>query len=75
MNRHISAYAPDHLPSEIDLIDLISERVPSLPQVACFDTAFHRGMPRVAKILPFPATLRRRASNATVFTAFPMRFS
>ena len=52
--RRISAYAPEHLPSEIDLIDLISERVPSLPQVACFDTAFHRDMPRVAKILPIP---------------------
>ena len=52
--RRISAYAPEHLPSEIDLIDLISERVPALPQVACFDTAFHRTMPRVAKILPIP---------------------
>ena len=52
--RRISAYAPEHLPSEIDLIDLISERVPGLPQVACFDTAFHRTMPRVAKILPIP---------------------
>ena len=52
--RRISAYAPEHLPSEIDLIDLISERVPGLPQVACFDTAFHRNMPRVASILPIP---------------------
>jgi acetate kinase len=52
--RRISAYAPEHLPSEIDLIDLISERVPGLLQVACFDTAFHRDMPRVARILPIP---------------------
>jgi acetate kinase len=52
--RDISAYAPEHLPSEIDLIDLIRERVPGLPQVACFDTAFHRNMPRVAKILAIP---------------------
>ena len=52
--RRISAYSPEHLPSEIDLIDLISERLPSLPQVACFDTAFHRNMPRVARILPIP---------------------
>ena len=52
--RRISAYAPEHLPSEIDLIDLISERVPCLPQVACFDTAFHRDMSRVARILPIP---------------------
>ena len=52
--RRISAYAPEHLPSEIDLIDLTSERVPDVPQVACFDTAFHRDMPRVARILPIP---------------------
>jgi len=36
--RRISTYAPVHLPYEIDLIDLMSERVPGLPQVACFDT-------------------------------------
>lgn len=52
--RRISSYAPEHLPSEIDLIDLISERMPGVPQVACFDTAFHRDMPRVARILPIP---------------------
>ena len=52
--RRISAYAPEHLPAEIDLIDLFRERVAKLPQVACFDTAFHRDMPRVAKILPIP---------------------
>ena len=52
--RRISAYTPEHLPSEIGLIDLFRERVPGLPQVVCFDTAFHRDMPRVAKILPIP---------------------
>jgi acetate kinase len=52
--RRISGYAPEHLPSEIDLIDMVSERMPGLPQVACFDTAFHRDMPRVARILPIP---------------------
>jgi len=52
--RRISAYAPEHLPSEIAVIDLFRERVPGLRQVVCFDTAFHRDMPRVAKILPIP---------------------
>ena len=52
--RRISAYAPEHLPAEIAMIDLFEERLPDLPQVACFDTAFHRNMPRVAKILPIP---------------------
>lgn len=52
--RRIGAYAPEHLPVEIAIIDLFNERLPGLPQVACFDTAFHRNMPRVAKILPIP---------------------
>ena len=47
-------YDPDHLPREIELIEAFRQRHPSLPQVACFDTAFHRTMPRVAKILPIP---------------------
>jgi len=52
--RRISSYAPEHLPAEIAMIDLFTEQLPGLPQVACFDTAFHRSMPRVAKILPIP---------------------
>ena len=58
--RRISAYAPEHLPIEIDMIDLVSARIPGLPQVACFDTAFHRDMPRVAKILPIPRRLQAK---------------
>lgn len=52
--RRISAYAPEHLPSEIAPIELFSARAPTLAQVVCFDTAFHQNMPRVAKILPIP---------------------
>lgn len=52
--RRISSYNPDHLPSEIELLDLFSKNFRSLPQVACFDTAFHRDLPRVARILPIP---------------------
>jgi acetate kinase len=47
-------YAPDHLPREIALIEALRDRHPDLPQVACFDTAFHAGMPRVARLLPIP---------------------
>jgi acetate kinase len=50
----ISPYDPDHLPREIELIEAFRQRHPKLPQVACFDTAFHRTMPRVAKLLPIP---------------------
>ena len=52
--HRISPYDPDHLPSEIELIEVFRQRHPKLPQVACFDTAFHRTMPRVAKLLPIP---------------------
>ncbi|MGA2725438.1 MAG: acetate/propionate family kinase [Bryobacteraceae bacterium] len=52
--HRISPYDPDHLPSEIELIETFRQRHSKLPQVACFDTAFHRTMPRVAKLLPIP---------------------
>ena len=52
--RRVTPYAPDHLPCEIALIEAFGKRHPKLPQVACFDTAFHRTMPRVAKLLPIP---------------------
>jgi acetate kinase len=52
--RRARPYAPDHLPRELELIEAFRIRYPQLPQVACFDTAFHRGMPPVAKLLPIP---------------------
>jgi acetate kinase len=52
--KAITPFDPEHLPREIELIEIVSRRFPQLPQVACFDTAFHRGMPRVAAILPIP---------------------
>jgi acetate kinase len=52
--RRLTPYDPDHLPREIALIEAVARRHPTLPQVACFDTAFHRTMPRVAKLLPIP---------------------
>ncbi len=52
--HRISPYDPEHLPREIELIEAFRERHPNLPQVACFDTAFHQTMPRVAKLLPIP---------------------
>jgi len=50
----IRPYDPDHLPREIELIEAFRQRHPKLPQLACFDTAFHQTMPRVAKLLPIP---------------------
>ena len=52
--RRLSPFDPEHLPLEIELIEAFRQRHPRLPQVACFDTAFHRTMPRVATLLPIP---------------------
>jgi acetate kinase len=52
--HRLRPYDPDHLPREIELIEEFRTRHPKLPQVACFDTAFHQTMPRVAKLLPIP---------------------
>lgn len=50
----ISPYDPEHMPSELSLIEAFRTRAPRLPQVACFDTAFHRDLPRVARLLAIP---------------------
>lgn len=52
--RRITPYDPEHLPREIALIEALQQRFPDVPQVACFDTAFHRHMPAVATQLPIP---------------------
>jgi len=52
--HRISPYDTDHLPAEIELIEAMQQRYPKIPQVACYDTAFHHTMPRIAKILPIP---------------------
>src|SRR5208337_1625538 len=52
--RRLSPFDPDHMPEEIQLTEAFHRRFPDLPQVACFDTAFHHDMPRVAQLLPIP---------------------
>ena len=48
------SFDPEHMPEEILLVEAFHRRFPDLPQWACFDTAFHHDLPRVAKILPIP---------------------
>ena len=52
--RRMMPFDPEHLPFEIELITVSLQRYPALQQLACFDTAFHRGMPMVARRLPIP---------------------
>jgi acetate kinase len=52
--HQLEAFDPDHLPEEILLTEAFHRRFSDLVQVACFDTAFHHDMPRVAQLLPIP---------------------
>jgi acetate kinase len=52
--RRLSALDPDHLPAELAIVEAMSSRASGVAQVACFDTAFHRTMPRVARLLAIP---------------------
>jgi acetate kinase len=47
-------FAPEHLPQELNVIKTVNKRCPNLKQVACFDTAFHRNMPRIAQLYALP---------------------
>ena len=55
--RRIEPYDPDHLPREIALIEAFRRPREDIPQVVCFDTAFHQAMPRIARLLPLPRRL------------------
>jgi acetate kinase len=52
-----------------DAIEAVTERLPGVPQVACFDTSFHRGQPAVAEIVPLPRELAAAACSVTGSTA------
>ncbi len=55
--RQIVPIDPDHLPQALDAIEAVGACYPAMPQVACFDTAFHRQMPRVARLYALPRDL------------------
>jgi acetate kinase len=52
--HQLKPFDPEHLPEEILLTEAFFRRFPNLVQVACFDTAFHHDLPRVAQMLPVP---------------------
>ena len=68
--------APLHQPHNLAAIEAVFERMPDVPQVACFDTSFHRGHSPVAKLVPLPREIcARRACSATAFMACPTNTS
>lgn len=58
--HQLQPFDPEHLPEEILLTEAFHRRFPSLLQVACFDTAFHHNLPRVAQQLPLPRRYETR---------------
>ncbi len=52
--HRLSSFDPEHLPLELLMVDALHLRYPNTPQIACFDTAFHHAMPRVARLVPIP---------------------
>jgi acetate kinase len=57
--RQLVPLAPLHQPYNLAAIEAASERLPDVPQVACFDTSFHRSQPAVADVIPLPGEIRR----------------
>jgi acetate kinase len=55
--RQLVPIDPMHLPQAIAAIEVVGRAYPGIPQVACFDTAFHRHMPRVAQMYALPRHL------------------
>jgi acetate kinase len=56
--RALVPLAPLHQPHNLAAIEAVFDRLPDVPQVACFDTSFHRGQPAVAQLVPLPKELR-----------------
>jgi acetate kinase len=63
-----------HLPREIALIEAFQARLPGIPQVACFDTAFHRDLPSVAQLLPIPREFIERGVRRLGFHGLSYTF-
>jgi len=57
--RRLVPFAPLHQPYNLAGIEAVARHRPEVPQVACFDTSFHRTLPAVAKLLPLPEDVRR----------------
>ena len=56
--HQLTPLAPLHQSYNLAAIEAVAERLPGVPQVACFDTSFHRGQPAVAELIPLPCEIR-----------------
>jgi acetate kinase len=55
--RALVPFAPLHLPAELEVVTAMREHWPEVPQIACFDTSFHRTMPEAAQRYALPDSL------------------
>lgn len=55
--KELIPFAPLHLPDQVAMIETVAAHFPDLPQVACFDTAFHSRLPEVAQRFALPQKL------------------
>ena len=65
---------PSICPLEIALIEAMRKRHPAWPQVACFDTAFHHAMPRVAKLIAVPRRFQSKGVERYGFHGLSYKF-
>ena len=56
--HELAPLAPLHQPHNLAAIEAVADHLPDVPQVACFDTSFHRGQPAVAELVPLPREIR-----------------
>ena len=70
----LAPYLPAHLPSELSVIRVFRDAFPGLPHVACFDTGFHRDLPRVSRQLPLPREYERAGLRRYGFHGLSYQF-
>jgi acetate kinase len=55
--RNLVSIDPQHMPQAVSAVEALGSAFPAIPQIACFDTAFHASMPRIATLYPLPRAL------------------
>ena len=72
--RQLTPLDRQHMPGEIALTDALHKRFPKLPQILCFDTAFHHDLPRVAQLLPIPRRFEKQGVRRYGFHGLSYEF-
>lgn len=75
----ILTFDPEHIPASLQFIKTLQQSLPNVPQVACFDTAFFKDLPRMAQLLTLPNAyqaegLRRYGFHGLSYTSLDSEF-